>query len=109
MPLETKITNSLRTYGAFIDGDEVHTQSTTERRNPGTGEPVARFVSSTEAMTDTAIAAARREFDHGSWPKLSGAERAAVLRRLALLMDRDAERLAAIEAEEVGKPIRMAR
>jgi betaine-aldehyde dehydrogenase len=109
MPLKTAIANNLRSYGAFIDGAEVHGESTTERRNPGTGEPVARFAAGDEAMTDNAIAAARREFDHGPWPKISGAERAAALRRLAALMERDAERLAIIEAVEVGKPIRLAR
>ncbi|HET7398252.1 MAG TPA: aldehyde dehydrogenase family protein [Intrasporangium sp.] len=109
MPPETAITKGLRTYGAFIDGTDVPTDSSSERRNPATGELVARFAAGDEAMTDRAIAAARREFDRGPWPRLSGADRAAALRRLAALLQRDAELLATIEAEEVGKPIRLAR
>jgi acyl-CoA reductase-like NAD-dependent aldehyde dehydrogenase len=40
---------------------------------------------------------------------MSGMERAAILRRWADLIETDAERLARIEVDEVGKPIRLAR
>ncbi|NJC73425.1 aldehyde dehydrogenase family protein [Planosporangium thailandense] len=99
-----------RVYGHFIDGrfeppsDERHA-----RRAPGTGAVVAEYSRGTQEDTQRAIAAARRAFDHGPWPRLSGQERARVLLRLAELVRQNKELLARLEAEEVGKSIRLAR
>ncbi|EJT86058.1 succinate semialdehyde dehydrogenase [Pseudomonas putida S11] len=43
--------------------------------------------------------------DGGEWSSVPGSERAKLLGKLADLIERDADRLALIEAEEVGKPI----
>ncbi|GGO93101.1 aldehyde dehydrogenase family protein [Wenjunlia tyrosinilytica] len=101
---------AVRTYGVFIDGEE--TQPTAElmaRENPGTQKVVARFTRGDASEAQAAVTSARRAFDKGDWPSRSGAERAAVLRALASLMRRDQEPLAGIDAEESGKPIRLAR
>jgi betaine-aldehyde dehydrogenase len=58
---------------------------------------------------DRAIAAARKAFDKGPWPRLNGADRARSLRRVAELIDEHIERLAHVEAVESGKPIGQAR
>ena len=101
---------SVRSYGIYIDGEEsTPSAQAIERENPGTGEVVARFTLGDTAQAEAAVAAARRAFDRGDWPTRSGQERAAVLRELAALMRRDEEKLARIEAEESGKPIRLAR
>ncbi|MCQ8828732.1 aldehyde dehydrogenase family protein [Streptomyces malaysiensis] len=100
----------VRSYGVFIDGAEI--QPSTEfitRENPGTQEVVARFAHGDLAQARAAVAAARRAFDQGDWPDRPGQERAAVLRALASLIRRDQETLARIDAEESGKPIRLAR
>lgn len=59
-----------------------------------------------QADVRDAIAAARRAFDQGPWPRLSPEERAAHLRRLADLLDRDAEELATMESRDNGKGMR---
>ncbi len=102
-------TTEVRKYGLFIDGTERPAAKHSERANPGTGQVVARFARGSAEDAAEAIAAARREFDSGTWPRLSGAARSQFLHRLAGLMRRDAEKLAHIEAEESGKPIRLAR
>ncbi|MGW5017666.1 aldehyde dehydrogenase family protein [Streptomyces cacaoi] len=55
--------------------------------------------------TDAAIAAARRAFDEGTWPHTATAERAALLRRVADLLQRDREEIALIESRDTGKTL----
>jgi len=99
-----------RVYGLFIDGAEIApSEDLIERVAPGTGRVVARYTNGTVADMERAIAAARRAFDEGPWPHLSGMERGHALLRLAEAVRDNRTRLAEIEAEEVGKPIRMAR
>jgi len=110
MTVTQAIPATLRRYGVYIDG----TMSAPGgdimcRKNPGTGEAVAEFVRSDEATVKVAVASARSQFDSGLWPTTSGQYRAGILLRLAGLMRRDKEFLSRIEAEEVGKPIRLAR
>ena len=52
----------------------------------------------------TAAAAARSAFDDGPWPRASEKERAAVLHRLADLVDANAEHLADADARDMGRP-----
>jgi len=54
------------------------------------------------------VAAARRAFDSGRWPRFSGAERAALLRRVAARIEAERDELARIETLESGKPISQA-
>lgn len=100
----------VRTYGVFVNGAERPPSSNlSTRENPGTREPVARFTSAGPEEAAEAVTAARRAFDDGDWAWRSGRERAAVLHALAALMRRDQESLARIDAEESGKPVRLAR
>ncbi|MFJ9811128.1 aldehyde dehydrogenase family protein [Streptomyces sp. NPDC101158] len=55
--------------------------------------------------TDDAVAAARAAFDAGSWPRTPAAERAALLRRVAGLLERDRERIGALESQDAGKTL----
>ncbi|MFD7744455.1 aldehyde dehydrogenase family protein [Streptomyces sp. NPDC059698] len=54
---------------------------------------------------DAAIAAARRAFDDGPWPHKPVAERAALLRRVADLLQRDREEIAITESRDTGKTL----
>lgn len=102
--------SEVRTYGHVIDGVERPPSATlVDRHSPATGALVARYSSGTADDALAAVAAARAAFDAGPWPTASGQHRARVLHRLADLLRRDAERLARIEAEETGKPLRLAR
>ncbi|WPB92623.1 aldehyde dehydrogenase family protein [Streptomyces malaysiensis] len=55
--------------------------------------------------TDAAVAAARRAFDQGPWPGTPVAERAALLRRVADLLQRDREAIALTESRDTGKTL----
>ena len=75
------------------------------REAPGYGVPVSRVTLCTRADVDEAAAAARAAFRSGSWSRISGAERGAVLLRMAAAIRAAAEELAYWETLETGKPI----
>lgn len=54
---------------------------------------------------DRAVKAARRAFDEGPWPRLSGAERAAVLHRMGDAIAARRDELARLEVQDNGKPL----
>jgi acyl-CoA reductase-like NAD-dependent aldehyde dehydrogenase len=90
--------------GAWLDGAE---QS--ERVSPSHGAVVSRSAKGTEAEARAAIAAARAAFDDGRWSRLAAKARAAVLLRVADLIEAHVERFAVIETLESGKPISQSR
>ena len=94
-----------------IDGQDVET--VTGRRftrcSPAHDDAVATYPQAGAEDVDRAVAAARRAFENGDWPAMSGAERARLLLRTAELIRRDLEDLARIEVLESGKPIEQAR
>lgn len=100
-----------RHYQHWINGQwqAPSTGKTTSRTSPAHGELLAEFADGSAADLDKAVQVARAKFDDGSWSGLPASERAKMLEKLAALIDRDAEKLSRIEAEEVGKPIKLAR
>jgi len=72
---------------------------------PSTEELVGRVPEGTEADMDRAVAAARQAFDRGVWPRLTPAERAAVLERLSQGLRSRADELATVITSEMGAPI----
>lgn len=79
---------------------------TFETINPATGEVICRVAEGDKADVDLAVAAARKAFETGPWPKMSGAERGRILNRLADLIEENKEELAALESLDNGKPVR---
>jgi acyl-CoA reductase-like NAD-dependent aldehyde dehydrogenase len=77
--------------------------------NPASGERLADVALAGQADVDRAVQAARRAFEGGPWPGLSGAERGNLLWRLADLMEAHADELAELETLDNGKPIRASR
>ncbi len=73
---------------------------------PATEEQVSAVEEADAAVVDCAVAAARRAFDHGPWPRMALDERQAVLRRLASLIRAHAEELAYLECLNSGIPMR---
>ncbi|MFG2029535.1 aldehyde dehydrogenase family protein [Streptomyces sp. NPDC048825] len=94
-----------------IDGKDVGSAADEwfERESPAHDVVVGRYPQARAADVDNAVRAARRAFDEGPWPRMSGAERAQLLYRVAALIRRDAEQLARTEVLESGKPISQAR
>lgn len=81
--------------------------ATIDVENPADQSIVAKVAVADERDVEAATRAARAA--QPPWAALPVAERAAVLHRLAVLIERDAERLARIIVSEVGKPITEAR
>ena len=75
--------------------------------NPATEEPIAELEQAGVEQADEAVARAKEAFP--AWRSVSPADRGRLLRRLATLVEENAEELARIESENVGKPIAGAR
>jgi acyl-CoA reductase-like NAD-dependent aldehyde dehydrogenase len=73
--------------------------------NPYTGTSWATVPDAGTADVDRAVQAAHDAL-LGPWGSMSGFERAAVMRRLAAIVDRDAEELAQAESRDNGKLLR---
>ncbi len=91
----------------YIDGQwcSAHGGATREIRSPADGSLVA--VVSEAGVEDAlaAISAARGSFDSGIFSSLSWSERSALLSKVADLLERDLEILAALESGDTGKRI----
>ncbi|MFJ5529677.1 aldehyde dehydrogenase family protein [Streptomyces sp. NPDC093261] len=79
--------------------------ATREILDPADAEPLALVAEGDERDVDAAVAAARRAFDDGPWPRTSAAERAALLHRVADLLVRDREELGLLESRDAGKTL----
>src|SRR5687768_6659082 len=80
-----------------------------ERRSPAHDTLVAVYAKAGRVDAERAIAAARRAFDQGPWPRMKGAERAAILRKVAEGILARKEELALLETLENGKPLTQSR
>jgi betaine-aldehyde dehydrogenase len=86
--------------GRFTDPADAQTEPVL---NPATGETIAQVAVSSAADVDRAVASARAAFD--GWSTATPGERAAALLRLADKIEDHGEELAALEADNAGKPI----
>ncbi|MEO5738606.1 MAG: aldehyde dehydrogenase family protein [Variovorax sp.] len=93
----------------FIGGEWLSVADSLPTIDPSSGLQVSRIAAGGATQIDAAVQAARRAFESGSWPHMHGAEREALLRRLADLIERDRQTLAELEVVDVGMPIWMAR
>ena len=101
----------VREFNMLIDGQWVggSTGSTIERASPGHGVVVSRYQAATKVDAERAIQAARRAFDDGHWPRMTGAERSLILLRAADMIAARADELAFLDCIESGKPISQAK
>ena len=76
-----------------------------ERKSPAHDQLVAVYAQAGVADAERAIAAARKAFDQGEWPRMKGADRAKVLRKVADLILERKHALAEMETLENGKPL----
>ncbi|MGW4643310.1 aldehyde dehydrogenase [Sphaerisporangium sp. NPDC004334] len=91
----------------FIGGDWVAPSGTAtiDVVSPHTEEVVGRVPDGAPADMDRAVAAARQAFDHGPWPRMTMAERAEVIGRLAGLYAARQAEMAELITLEMGSPI----
>ncbi|MFI0237934.1 aldehyde dehydrogenase [Streptomyces sp. NPDC016845] len=73
--------------------------------SPRDGQVLAPVADGGEAEVNAAVAAARRAFDLGPWPRLAPVERGRLLLRIAELLDVHRAELALAVSLEMGKPV----
>jgi acyl-CoA reductase-like NAD-dependent aldehyde dehydrogenase len=94
----------------LIDGKWVDAESgkTFETRNPATDEVLTKVAEGSKADVDKAVKAARKAFENqekGSWRRMSTAQRARLMYKLADLIEKHGDELAQLETLDNGKPI----
>ena len=94
-------------YSLYIDGRDTAPTSKNwfDTVNPFTAEPWAQIAQGSAEDVDAAVQAAHRAFTSGPWSQTTPTQRGALLRRVADLITRDAQRLAEIEVRDNGKLI----
>ena len=95
----------------LIGGQWVEAASgkTFETLNPASGAVLARVAEGEAEDINRAVAAARKAFESGPWPKLTPSQRGRLLLKLADLIEQNTEELAQLETLDNGKPIRYSR
>ncbi|XP_057447120.1 aldehyde dehydrogenase family 2 member C4-like [Lotus japonicus] len=89
----------------FINGEFVDSVSgkTFETVDPRTEEVITEIAEATKEDVDIAVKAARKAFDSGSWPRMTGAGRAKIMLKWAELIEQNIEELAALDTIDGGK------
>lgn len=95
----------MNSYKMYIDGKFCDAQggTTLDSINPATEEKIASFPKASVADLGKAIAAARRAYDEGEWPKMNLMERGSYLVRIAHLIRESAYDLSRLETQDTGK------
>ncbi|MGF6938343.1 betaine-aldehyde dehydrogenase [Paraburkholderia sp. UCT70] len=91
----------------FIDGRWVAPikNGSFETIDPSSEQVIAKVAAATAEDVDLAVKVARKAFDDGPWPRMSGTDRAAVLRRIGKGIRERLQELAEIEVRDNGKPL----
>ncbi|OBG28838.1 aldehyde dehydrogenase [Mycobacterium sp. 852002-51057_SCH5723018] len=84
------------------------TDHTIEVISPHTESPIARVAAAAPSDVDAAVAAARKAFDEGPWPRLDAGDRIAAVRRIAKLYGAQRSQMADLITAEIGAPITFA-
>jgi len=82
--------------------------ATFETVDPSTGQPIARVALAGAEDVDRAVRSARAALE-GKWGSMLPARRAALMLRLAELIDTHADELAELESLDTGKPVKLAK
>ncbi|KAJ5275460.1 Aldehyde dehydrogenase [Penicillium chrysogenum] len=108
--IETPHVKYEQPLGLFINNEFVKgvEGKTFETINPTTEKSITAVHEATEKDVDVAVKAARAAFE-GDWHNVTPSDRGRLLMKLADLMERDMETLAAIEALDNGKTVAMAK
>jgi aldehyde dehydrogenase (NAD+)/betaine-aldehyde dehydrogenase len=77
---------------------------TGETVNPATNRVIGTFAEATTSDVDAAVASARTGFESDAWQGLTPDQRGRLLWRVAELLERDAEEIAALETLDQGQP-----
>ena len=108
-PESRSVVDLRSSYGLFVNGEFVDGSGHAFKSvSPATEEVLAEVAEATADDVDKAVAAARRAYTR-TWSKMSGAERAKYLYRIARIIQERSRELAVLESLDNGKPIRESR
>lgn len=95
----------------YIDGEFVDSVdgSTFDVLDPVSNETYVQAAAGKQADIDLAVAAAKRAFDGGTWPRMKNRERSRILNRIADQVEARGDELAELETFDTGLPITQAR
>ncbi|XP_043724584.1 aldehyde dehydrogenase family 2 member B7, mitochondrial-like isoform X1 [Telopea speciosissima] len=91
--------------GQFVDSASGKTFPTLD---PRTGDVIAHVSEGDAEDINRAVAAARKAFDEGPWPKMTAYERSRIISRFADLIEKHNDEIAALETWDNGKPYEQA-
>ena len=96
-------------YKLFIDGEFVDAEggASLDVFNPATGEKISKIADASKADVDRAVAAARKAFE--SFRRTRVYARSPLLKKIADVLEQNAEFIATVETIDNGKPIRETR
>jgi aldehyde dehydrogenase (NAD+) len=77
--------------------------------NPATEEKIADVAEGGKEDEDLAVKAARKAFEEGPWSRMDARDRGRLLNKLADLIEKNFDELAALETLDNGKPIKDAK
>ncbi|KAK4568573.1 hypothetical protein RGQ29_004118 [Quercus rubra] len=103
-PVQINYTQNL-INGQFVDAVSGKTFPTYD---PRTAEVIAHVAEGDAEDINLAVAAARKAFDEGPWPRMTAYERSRILLRFADLLEKHSDELAALETWNNGKPYEQA-
>ena len=96
-----EIRNRLWIHNEWADAESGDTFSTL---NPATGEEITRVAAGGAEDVDRAVASAREAFRSKEWRRMDAHQRAALIWRLADLIEENADELGTLETRDNGKP-----
>ena len=90
----------------FVDGEWTQSKSDTMEpiTNPATEATIEQVPVGSAADCEDAITSARAAFDHGPWPRMTGAERGEYLGRLWSVLEAQREPITRLVMAETGAP-----
>ena len=102
------IPDRIRHYidGAFVDSVD---GSTFDVLDPVSNETYVQAAAGKQADIDLAVAAAKRAFETGPWPRMKNRERSRILNRIADQVEARSDELAELETFDTGLPITQAK
>ncbi|MFI1213218.1 aldehyde dehydrogenase family protein [Streptomyces sp. NPDC020802] len=105
------MTGELRLTELLIDGKQVPAADGRSFTvlDPSDGTAIAQVALAGKADVDQAVAAARSAHTSPEWARMRAADRGRILHRIAEAIRYQGERLARLESQDVGKPLRQAK
>ena len=90
--------------GKFVDAADGQIFETLD---PRSGKVICSVASAGVEDVERAVKAARKAFDEGPWPRMSGRDRGLLMNKFADLLETHKDELAALETLDNGKPLAM--